>query len=215
MFAVIEGIDGSGKTTILEALKGDPFFASWEFLREPTDGPFGKKIREIISQSDRVYSRQTRNELTDLFIQDRIWDNENNIMPLIKKKKNILSDRYYISTAAYQGMDRKEVLKILVEQMENPLILNPDFIFFLNIDVATSLDRIRKRNTQKEIFEKKDSLLRIFNNYLIIEDYFSTSDDFQITDMPQWITIDARNPVNKILEEIAENLRKKSDRKNP
>lgn len=200
----MEGIDGSGKTTLANHLKDDPFFKDWEFIREPTEGPYGKEIRNILKDSE---TKRPPEELTRLFIDDRLWNNENIIKKLIEKNKNIICDRYYFSTAAYQGDSKKEVLKILIEQMENPRIKNPDFIFYLDIDIDVALERIQKRSDEKELFEKKESLLRIHNHYKIIQDYFETSDEFELKEMPRWIPLDASVSVDEIKNKILDIIR--------
>lgn len=201
LFIVLEGIDGSGKSTLINRLKSKDQFKNWKFIREPTDGPYGKEIRQRLKNN---LSEKESDKLTRLFIEDRLWNNENVIQKLEKENYNIFCDRYYFSTAAYQGKNKKDVLKILIEQMENPRIKNPDYVFFLNIDVNSSLERIQKRNQEKEIFERKNLLLQIYNHYKIIEDYFNTSNEFELNNIPRWVSIDAKQSPEDIEKSFLE-----------
>nr|MDP6657848.1 dTMP kinase [Nitrospinaceae bacterium] len=99
---VFEGIDGTGKSTQCQKMEtrmreyGVPVIR----LREPTDGVWGQKIRKILSDGRGAVT--PKEELT-WFIEDRREDVEKNILPALRENKVVLLDRYYYSTAAYQG----------------------------------------------------------------------------------------------------------------
>ena len=99
---VFEGIDGTGKSTQCELLakslteRDMPNIA----LAEPTRGTWGTKIRRLLSEGRQGISPQ---EELSWFVNDRKEDIELNIMPALQDNKVVLMDRYYFSTAAYQG----------------------------------------------------------------------------------------------------------------
>jgi len=68
--------------------------------REPTDGPFGQKIRQIL-----LYGRQglTPAAELDLFIADRREHVQKVIQPALTAGQMVITDRYYFSSMAYQG----------------------------------------------------------------------------------------------------------------
>src|SRR5690606_35569687 len=96
-----EGIDGSGKTTtarrIAETLSAAGYHA--KYLREPTDGPHGRKLRELMTQPGE---RDVQEEFR-LFLLDRREDVDQHIDPLLQAGGIVCIDRYYISSMAYQG----------------------------------------------------------------------------------------------------------------
>ncbi|MBT3366067.1 MAG: dTMP kinase, partial [Nitrospina sp.] len=99
---VFEGIDGTGKSTQCNLLakslseKKVPNIA----LAEPTRGTWGMKIRRLLSEGRGDISPE---EELSWFVNDRKEDIEINIMPALKENKVVIMDRYYFSTAAYQG----------------------------------------------------------------------------------------------------------------
>ena len=99
---VFEGIDGTGKST--QCRKMEDYLNAKEVpcvrLREPTDGVWGQKIREILTIGR---GNITREEELFWFVEDRKEDVEKNILPALDQNKVVLLDRYYYSTAAYQG----------------------------------------------------------------------------------------------------------------
>ena len=101
LLIVFEGIDGTGKSTQMSLLakalqkKGLPVIET----REPTMGQYGRRIRELYTNRRQVSPEQ---EL-ELFIADRREHVEDLLLPALREGKIVLCDRYYLSTAAYQG----------------------------------------------------------------------------------------------------------------
>jgi dTMP kinase len=97
---VIEGVDGAGKSTVVQKLlehcreRAIPCVAS----KEPTDGAWGRRLRES-AQSGRL----SLEEELELFLKDRAEHVEQLIRPALEAGKVVILDRYYLSTAAYQG----------------------------------------------------------------------------------------------------------------
>ncbi len=106
MFYVVEGIDGAGKSTLLKSLACALQAQNQDLLclQEPSKEPTGQKIRSLL-QAQRQLSAQ---EWVALFLEDRKINIAKHIQPALKAKKVILQDRYFYSTAAYQGVAHKE-----------------------------------------------------------------------------------------------------------
>jgi len=160
---VFEGIDGSGKTSLSRMfhahLQETGIPAIW--LREPSDSPLGERIRRIAQDHDAISIQQ---EL-DLFIQDRRWDVETNILPALRSGTTVVMDRYFYSNACYQGargLDPDDILR-----MNRRFAPEADIVFIIDVDVDRALDRIsRGRQGTAKLFEKKEFLGKVRANYL-------------------------------------------------
>lgn len=167
LLIVFEGIDGAGKSTqakLLYSFCQDKVSAT--LLQEPTDSQYGKTLRKML----KGQIAGTREELLDLFIQDREYDVNHNIMPLLKKGYVVIVDRYFYSTAAYQAGDGIKPSDIVRMNIEKGFPM-PERVYFIDIDPAVALERIHKRSGEnKEIFETVHVLETIRKNYLSIVD---------------------------------------------
>ncbi len=160
---VFEGIDGSGKTTISKLfykyLNKKGIKSSW--FREPSDSIWGKKIRKLANKKDSI---PIEDELF-YFLKDREWDVKNNIQPALDRNEIVILDRYYFSSACYQGARGLEINKIIEENRKfSP---EPDLLFLIDVDIPTAMERIKKsRVTEAKLFEKESFLLKVRKNYL-------------------------------------------------
>jgi dTMP kinase len=98
----LEGVDGSGKTT--QALSLAAALARMGrrvlFTQEPTFGPAGRRLRDYLAGKDRHLNAQ---EELDLFQADRREHVADTIRPALSSGWIVITDRYYYSSAAYQG----------------------------------------------------------------------------------------------------------------
>jgi dTMP kinase len=160
---VFEGIDGSGKTTVSKMVAAHMLEQGEEvvWLREPSDSRWGQKIRDLASHKDSIPIE----EELHYFIEDRKWDVETNIKPALKQKKTVILDRYFFSTACYQGARGLNADEILAQNRQ--FAPEPDRVFIIDVDVDTALQRIRKnRETEVKLFEKREFLANVRQNYL-------------------------------------------------
>ncbi|MCS7200033.1 MAG: dTMP kinase [Caldimicrobium sp.] len=155
---VLEGIDGAGKSTLFELLKGEPLFSTFIFSQEPTTGSYGLKVREALSSK-----AISPDKLSELFLLDRKEHVKDLILPNLMEGKKIFLDRYYLSTVAYQGVYVEEPLTLLKRNETYAPI--PDLVIYLNVPVELALRRIRARNTRVSIFEKEEFLLKVSGIY--------------------------------------------------
>ena len=147
-FIVIEGIDGCGKTTQIEAIyKWLPSSGLLEKnsqiikTREPGGTKFGKRIREILLDNDKEYEPSDLTELL-LYAADRAEHVSKIISPELNKNNWVISDRFADSTLAYQGYGRDLDIKI-IKQLESIVCQgeSPDITFFLDISPEESVAR--------------------------------------------------------------------------
>jgi len=155
---VFEGIDGTGKST--QCREMEAYLNTLEIpvtrLREPTDGIWGQKIRKILSDGR---GDLTREEELSWFIKDRREDVEKNIVPALNLNKVVLMDRYYYSTAAYQGalgLDPKNILR----ENENFAPI-PDRTYVFTAPPEECLARIESSRESHSSFEKLDYLNQV------------------------------------------------------
>lgn len=147
MFITLEGVEGSGKSTLSSSLasaiekNGD---ATVLLTRQPGATPVGKQIRQILLDTKNT-SLVPRAELF-LFAADRAQHVEEEIRPSLARGEVVICDRYIDSTIAYQGYGRGLDIKMLNEL--NALAtggLNPDLTLLLDLDPKLGLERARNR----------------------------------------------------------------------
>src|SRR5216110_1612777 len=103
----VEGIDGSGKTTQAERLARycDEKRLTYILSKEPTSGKYGQLIRNSASRG-----RLSVDEEIDILLKDRREHVDQVIQPALDQEKVVILDRYYFSTAAYQGAADPEII---------------------------------------------------------------------------------------------------------
>ena len=160
LLIVFEGIDGSGKSTqcrMLADLLNKKGIANIS-LAEPTRGKWGMKIRQLLAKGRNGISA---NEELEWFMNDRREDVKQNIEPALKAGKVVLMDRYYFSTAAYQGALGFDPEKIRVDNERFAPI--PDRVLIFHNSPEKSLERIESSREEKSTFEKRDYLIEVQN----------------------------------------------------
>ncbi len=154
---VFEGTDGTGKSTQIELLhnhlhdKGYPVIST----REPTDGKYGQEIRQLYINREK-YSPE---EELELFLADRREHVADLLEPSLAQGNIVLCDRYFLSTAAYQGaigFDSETVLEL------NSFAPEPNLAFLFHMPVELSLHRITAgRGDILNDFEQTDGLKKV------------------------------------------------------
>ena len=125
-----EGLDGSGKSTQLERQAARLRAAGHDVVatREPTPGPNGRRIRELAAAGERA---PAPDELA-LFVADRREHVAEVIAPALARGALVLTDRYFLSTVAYQGARGLDPERLLREsEAEFPL---PDLALLFDLD---------------------------------------------------------------------------------
>jgi dTMP kinase len=164
---VLEGIDGTGKSTQSKLLaaalreRGMRVISS----REPTDGPYGTRLR-----NSATTGRLSPEEELQLFLQDRSEHVETLINPALEAGEVIILDRYYFSSMAYQGgrgFDPAEIRRVNEE-----FAPQPDLLLLLDLPVDTALERIGVRDGEANEFEQRASLETCSEVFHSIKDDF-------------------------------------------
>ena len=190
-FITLEGIDGSGKSTIAQQVHQKLIGMKKRTILtvEPTNTPIGEFVTECIQTNTDPYIT------TFAFISDRIlhckqittWLEEDNI---------VLCDRYAESTYAYQGAQ-------LATTIDNPMhwlqglsqnrILIPDRTFLFDIEPEIALKRIQNRDDLIP-FEKVSFLKKVRSNYLAL------------AKGPRFIILDATNSIDALVHECIKDI---------
>ena len=175
-FVVIEGLDGAGSTTqvrlLAERLRAT---RSVYVTHEPSDGPAGLQIRMVLER--RVQMDPAA--LAALFAADRLdhlthRDGAGGIVVHLKRGVDVLTDRYYLSSFAYQGMslDWDWIWRM------HCYCIRPDVTVFVDVPVEVCLERIaRGRGSHYDLFENRRGLTRARESYMRAIDRLRARED--------------------------------------
>lgn len=156
ILVAIEGIDGAGKTTLLHALAARLRACTQAPVvtgKEPTDGPFGAQLR-----ASALTGRLPPEEELRLLLADRQAHVDQVIGPTLAAGGYMLLDRYYYSTAAYQGAAGLPVADLLAHN--RVFAPRPDLLLVVDVDPAVGLTRVGKRGDVANHFEVPHTLGR-------------------------------------------------------
>ena len=160
MFIVFEGIDGSGKTTLSKELY--KFFVRKGIKAVWTKEPYSEEIRNLILKGNLNPWAETF-----LFLGDRNLHVRELVKPSLKEGFTVISDRYYLSTLAYQGygrgLDVEKLKKLNDKSVEG---LKPDLVFLLDLEVEKALERLKKSRKNLDSFEDFEFLNRVRRGFL-------------------------------------------------
>ena len=160
-FIVIEGLDGSGTTTQLKRIV--ELFDQKSLLTHATFEPTSSSLGTLVRQVLRKEVVTTPLALALLFAADR-EDHLNHpitgIVQRLEKGEIVISDRYVFSSLAYQSIECGFEKVLSINQFPYP-----EFIFFIDTPVEDCLYRIDERNGDKEIFEHREFLTLVKQNY--------------------------------------------------
>ena len=181
-FIVFEGIDGAGKTTQINLLanylreQGRAVYCT----AEPTETVSGGLLRDALSGA----SRRTICEMAAMFVFDRINHNVNpvnGIQKMLGDGFDVICDRYYYSSLAYQGSgtDPEWVGNM---NLNCPEIMRPDICIFLDLTPEQSMARINRGRATQEIYENEEKLTQVRNQFYRVFEDLKDRENIQIVD---------------------------------
>lgn len=170
----LEGIDGSGKTTVSQMLHSRLAESvpkrHFVFTAEPTKSEAGRILRTHLSastqESNELLKARKIEELF-LFMADHSNHLASMIIPSLNDGAIVISDRYTDSTAAYQGVTLRGIVPDPVRWISNlcePWNIAPNRTLLFAIDPALALERIKSREN-REKFERLEFLKDVDYNF--------------------------------------------------
>ena len=157
IFIVIEGLDGSGKTT-QATLLAKRLSQSYSVIltAEPSKGKIGTFIREACLYEDKRLPTEAE---ALLFAADRIEHMQKEIKPALDEGKLVICDRYVYSSIAYQGSSglSPDWIKTI-----NARALQPDFSVFLDVSPERVLERLHRKKSVMETLEIQQKVRDVY-----------------------------------------------------
>jgi dTMP kinase len=210
-FIVIEGVDGSGISTQTGFLQkwmteNENKIGRTYFTKEPTDGPAGSIIRLALAKRLKPLDERV---MALLFAADRLdhlcsqGDEQQKvgIINLIENGFNVVSDRYYLSSFAYQSqcVDLNWIREI------NRYSLQPDLTLLLQVPIEESAQRRNKSRIHDELYEREDYLINISRNYASIANCLQSEGE-------NIVIINGNRDKNEVFEDIKDAVSKTLNR---
>jgi len=200
LFVTFEGIDGCGKST--QAMLASQLLTRKHYqvklLREPGSTPVAERIRAILL--DNTSSLADTTELL-LYEAARAELVTREIVPALRAQQIVLCDRFYDSTAAYQGYGRKLDLR-MVRSLHRVAVgdLKPDLTFLFDVDLDTALSRLGKNPDRLES-ESRAFFRRVRQGFL----------EIARKERRRVKVIDATAAIDEIFEEVKRYLARRVD----
>ncbi|QDX40551.1 dTMP kinase [Salarchaeum sp. JOR-1] len=188
MLITLEGIDGSGKTTVWEALRADREDAV--FTREPTDSWYGDAVQRSIDDDDADAVAEAF-----LYTADHAAHLSRVVRPALEEGDLVISDRYSDSRYAYQGVALDGRVPRPMEYLRGihaPWTREPDLTLYFDVDPETGAARAGATNK----FEQVEFLARVRENYETLIDW----------DPARFVRIDATRPPEDVLDDVEDAL---------
>jgi dTMP kinase len=160
-FIVIEGLDGSGKTTQAKLLAAKLKKShNVVFTAEPSRGKIGKFIRNSILYDE---TRSLPSVEALLFAADRLEHVKNEVLPAMEQGHLVVSDRYLYSSLAYQG---SAGLSLDWIETINQHALKPDLALFIDVAPETVLMRLKRKKSVMETLETQQKVREVYLKYV-------------------------------------------------
>lgn len=197
MLITIEGIDGSGKSTLHESLGKTLTDLDPVMTREPGSTWIGEAVRRAIrEQADPVAEAL-------LFVADHAAHLSGVVRPALSQGKIVISDRYIDSRYAYQQVTLAGIIPdplSWLQAVHAGWTLKPDITFLLAVPIEIALKRTGERKIG-EHFEQETILTAVQENYLRLAEQ----------DPPRFVILDGTQPAEHILRVAAETIRNRKE----
>ena len=204
LFIVIEGVDGSGKSTqaslLADYLRG--LGRRVHHTAEPTETGLGGMVRDGLGGEHP----RTTEELAAMFLADRVAHNvspKSGIKQYLESGTDVVCDRYYYSSLAYQGVDG--ALQWVADMnLNSPVIEKPDICVFIDLDPEKCLEHIRAGRSHFEIYEENSAIIaETRRRYGIVFEMLKGRDNIVTVDgarTPKEVSADVIAAVSKLLK---------------
>jgi dTMP kinase len=160
LLIVIEGIDGAGTTTqarrLADTLRAENLAV--HLTREPSDGPVGRLLRDMLAGKHAPVDATT---LALLFAADRADHLQREVEPHLAAGTIVVSDRWYHSSLAYQGTTEDRQWISLLNQRARV----PDLTIFLEVTPEVAAQRRADASRQDELFDDIATQRRVAAGY--------------------------------------------------
>jgi len=170
-YIVLEGIDGSGKSTVGKKIAGRIY--QCVLTCEPTETEIGKLLQQkLVGYYDFDNKIAEAERDFALFTADRI-EHHQRIKEELKVGNCVLSSRSYYSSIAYQGVDGADIPRMIqtIDYLKSiNLIRAPDVAIVIDLPPEEAIKRIEERTRQK--FENVETLNKVCKIYDELESYF-------------------------------------------
>jgi dTMP kinase len=198
-FIVVEGLEGAGKTTAIATIKHylDKITIPVVVTREPGGSLLGEQLRTLLKEKKSPEPITPLSELLMLYAA-RVQHIEQVILPALNQGHWVISDRFDLSTYAYQGGGRG-IDKSIINTLSTLCLqrVKPNLIFFLDITPSVSLERVISRGQALDRIEQEP--LTFFNK---VYDAYHDS----IAGMPEVFLIDANQSMAFVQQTIIAHL---------
>jgi dTMP kinase len=173
VFVVVEGIDGSGSTTHTKLLGKALRQRGLKVVEtcEPSPGPVGALIRQVLQRrlfvADATGPRSFAwSTMALLFAADRMDHLDSTVVPALREGAVVLSDRYDLSSLAYQSVTAPNGEKVVPWIRElNAAALRPDLTIVIDVPVEVAEERRASRGGLEEMFETRELQTKLCGVY--------------------------------------------------
>ena len=201
LFIAFEGLDGSGKSTQVNLLSENMKKAGLKVYTtsEPTDGPIGSVIRNIMKGRIEADHRT----IAGLFVADRLdhlLNKSNGILKKLEEGYSVITDRYYFSSYAYQGTHVPMDWVIEANSLSAE-ILRPDINIYIDISPELSMKRINNGRSLMELYETTENLQNVKKKYLEAFDLLKSKENIFVIDgasSPEEIALEIWKEVSRL-----------------
>lgn len=195
---VLEGIDGAGTTTqtrrLVDALAARGVAA--HATREPSDGPVGRLLREILAGKHAPIDATT---MALLFAADRADHIQREVAPALAEGKVVVSDRWYHSSLAYQGTEEE---RAWIAEL-NRRARRPDLTLFVQVDPTVAARRRADAHRTEELFDAAEVQRKVAAGYRAVMAELSRSERIEALDGERPVDEVAAECLRLVLEVIA------------
>ena len=198
-FIVVDGIDGSGKSSLLFQIADYLLSKGIDknkvlLTAEPTDGLYGHEIRELLKKE--TDPKANARKFLDLYLADRRAHIKQELRPALLTGKVVVCDRYKYATIAYQSMQGIPVQELLDLHKGMPV---PDLVLVLDVPAHIALERMQadKQRLYLEKFEQVEFQEEIRKVFLKMPQLFP-QENIKL--------IDSCRPIREMMPEVRQHL---------